>query len=183
MVTTEGTLLKREDRDVTSLDRQLRRADPPPGPGGPRASETPDWQQWMRDFGLQIRRTREFLGLSQEQVARLAGVSQGAVSRLESARGLATPMLIVLKVQLAIVHHLRKLDPAILDPELRRALEMQEALARPFGNPSAGGASRVANDADLEELVRLYQATPERQRKALLSIVKAAAAGLKPPGS
>jgi len=50
---------------------------------------------WAR---RQLRRVREFLGLSQDQVARLAGVSQGAVSRLEAGRGLATPMVVVLKV-------------------------------------------------------------------------------------
>ena len=47
------------------------------------------WKEWMRAFGRQERRIREFLGLSQEQIARLAGVSQGAVSRLEAGRGLA----------------------------------------------------------------------------------------------
>jgi len=142
-----------------------------------RAGETPVWQHWMRDFGLHLRRTREFLGLSQEQVARLAGVSQGAVSRLETARGLATPMLIVLKVQLAVVRHLRELDPAILSPELRHALEMQDALSRPFGDGGIG--ARVTNDPVLEELVHIYRETPERHHKALLEILRAAATGLK----
>src|SRR5262245_38851212 len=87
-----------------------------------------EWRQWMRDFGQRLRRTRDFLGLSQEEVARLAGVSQGAVSRLETAHGLATPLLVVLKVQQAIAHHLRKLDPALLNAELRRNLELVEQL-------------------------------------------------------
>ena len=36
--------------------------------------------------GRRQRRVREFLGLSQEQLARLAGVSQRALSRLETAK-------------------------------------------------------------------------------------------------
>jgi len=47
-------------------------------------NEAVDWREWMRGLGRQLRRVREFLGLSQDQVARLAGVSQGAVSRLEA---------------------------------------------------------------------------------------------------
>jgi hypothetical protein len=37
-----------------------------------------DWSGWIKGLGKQARRVREFLGLSQEQVARVAGVSQGA---------------------------------------------------------------------------------------------------------
>jgi len=31
-----------------------------------------DWSEWMHALGRQSRRVREFLGLSQDQVARLA---------------------------------------------------------------------------------------------------------------
>src|SRR5262245_49212375 len=61
-----------------------------------------EWGEWMRAFGRQERRVREFLGLSQDQLARLAGVSQGAVSRLEAGRGLATPLLVVMKINLVL---------------------------------------------------------------------------------
>lgn len=49
--------------------------------------EEPEWREWIRDLGRRQRQLREFLGFSQEQVARLAGVSQGAVSRFETGRG------------------------------------------------------------------------------------------------
>src|SRR2546422_5488972 len=49
-------------------------------------NEAVDWREWMRGLGRPLRRVREFLGLSQDQVARLAGGSQGAVSRLEAGR-------------------------------------------------------------------------------------------------
>src|SRR5437763_17021403 len=70
-------------------------------------NETVDWREGMRDLGRQLRRVREFLGLSQDQVARLAGVSQGAVSRLEAGRGLATPMMVVLKDHRELTRALR----------------------------------------------------------------------------
>ena len=67
------------------------------GNGGGRGAPL-DWATWIKSLGRQARRVREFLGLSQEQVARVAGVSQGAVSRFEGGRGLATPLLVVMKV-------------------------------------------------------------------------------------
>lgn len=142
------------------------------------ASGKDEWRQWMREFGQRLRRTRDFLGLSQEEVARLAGVSQGAVSRLETAHGLATPLLIVLKVQQAIARHLRKLDPAVLNPELRRNLELVEQLGAPFG-----GDLPITEEASLEALVRLYRDTPERHRQTVLDIVQAVVEGLKASGA
>src|SRR5439155_19909934 len=59
---------------------------------------TIDWAQWIRELGSRIRHVREFVGLSQEQLARLAGVSQLGVIRLEAGRGLATPLLVRLKL-------------------------------------------------------------------------------------
>src|SRR5512145_1267340 len=92
-----------------------------------------EWKSWMRAFGRQERRIREFLGLSQEQVARLAGVSQGAVSRLEAGRGLATPLLVVLKINLAVSKALGALDPGLLNDELRRALQLQNMISPKIG--------------------------------------------------
>src|SRR5207247_8233855 len=86
---------------------------------GAQMNEATDWREWMRGLGRQLRRVREFLGLSQDQVAQLAGVSQGAVSRLEAGRGLATPLVVVLKVHLVLSRALRAFDPALPDEEVR----------------------------------------------------------------
>ncbi|TMB05432.1 MAG: helix-turn-helix domain-containing protein [Deltaproteobacteria bacterium] len=98
-----------------------RRQSPGGGPqaaGGwtQRAGPSIDWAKWMRELGARIRRVREFVGLSQEQLARLAGVSQGAVSRLEAGRGLATPLLVLMKINVPLLRALRGLDPSILNP-------------------------------------------------------------------
>ena len=141
------------------------------GPG------TFDWKEWMRTFGRQERRVREFLGLSQDQLARLAGVSQGAVSRLEGGRGLATPMLVILKINLAMRRALREVDPALLNDELRRALEIEERIS-PRIDEVGFDALPLTKDPVLEQLVLLYRNVPERQRDTFLSVVRAAADAL-----
>jgi transcriptional regulator with XRE-family HTH domain len=131
----------------------------------------------MRQLGRQLRRLRELVGLSQEQLARLAGVSQAAVSRLEVARGLATPLLVVVKISFAIAGELRKLDPTILDADLRRALETSEPFG-PFLGVLRPDGAQITSDPYLEALVRLYRETPERQRQGVLAIMAAVVAGL-----
>src|SRR6476646_2563227 len=90
--------------------------------------KTIDWRAWMLAFGRQERRVREFLGLSQEQLAKSAGVSQGAVSRLEAGRGLATPLLVVLRIHRTLHRALRAIEPSLLNEPLRRALEFDDVL-------------------------------------------------------
>jgi transcriptional regulator with XRE-family HTH domain len=141
-----------------------------------------DWKAWMRSFGRQERRVREFLGLSQEQLARLAGVSQGAVSRLEAGRGLATPMLVVLKINIAMRRALREVDPALLNDDLRRVLEIEERVSPRIGDVGFD-AVPITKDPVLEELVLLYRGLPERQQQTFLSVVRAAADALASPAS
>src|SRR5438552_10878119 len=107
--------------------------------------DQPDWRAWMRSLGQRQRRLRELLGLSQEQLAKLAGVSQGAVSRLEIARGLATPLLVVLKINAALARVLARLDPAMLSPEMRDAVERQTALV-PTGSVLGSKDVALAED-------------------------------------
>jgi transcriptional regulator with XRE-family HTH domain len=136
-----------------------------------------DWREWWRAFGRQHRQVREFLGFSQEQVARLAGVSQGAVSRLEAGRGLGTPMLVIVKVGLVIRRALAGLDPNMLSQELRQFLELENRLSPPVGDMGFE-ALPLTSDPALQDLVRLYRALPERNRQTFVSIVRAVAGAL-----
>ncbi|HSV06775.1 MAG TPA: helix-turn-helix domain-containing protein [Candidatus Binatus sp.] len=136
-----------------------------------------DWSDWMHALGRQGRRLREFLGLSQEELARMAGVSQGAVSRLEAGRGLATPMLVILKINLALTHRLRTVDPGLLNDDLRRALEIEQRLSPPIAGIGFQ-ALPITKDPELEDLVRIYRQMPERQRQTFLSVVRATARAL-----
>jgi len=137
--------------------------------------EHTDWSGWLRDLGRRIRRVREFLGLSQDQVARMAGVSQGAVSRLEAGRGLATPMLVVLKVHVVLSRALAQLDPAMLDEHLRDSLDLG-GFARLNGERTPDVP--ITKDPELEEIVELYHALTGRQRRTLLAVARATARSL-----
>src|SRR4249919_1771446 len=92
-----------------------------------------DWGRWMRGLGEQVLRAREFLGLSQDQLARIAGVSQGAVSRLEHGRGLATPLLVVSKISAALRTALSQVDPELLSQEARRIVQQGMSLPDAHG--------------------------------------------------
>ena len=142
------------------------------GRGAKPTATSVDWSRWMRGLGRHTRRMREFLGLSQEQLARGAGVSQGAVSRLESGRGLATPLLVLLKINLALKREMEKLDPELLSDEARTLRNMDDRIAP----PSEGGGFRditVMKDPALEQLILIYRSVPERQRERLLAVMTA----------
>ena len=151
----------------------------PPGAGGWTQKTGPsiDWPKWMRELGSRIRRVREFVGLSQEQLARLAGVSQGAVSRLEAGRGLATPLLVLMKIHLPLLRALRGLDPSILNDELRRMLDATRNVSPPVGDMGYE-VLPLTRDPGLEELIRRYNELPERQRRTFLSVMSATASSL-----
>jgi transcriptional regulator with XRE-family HTH domain len=132
----------------------------------------------MVGLGQNRRRLRELLGLSQEQLAKIAGVSQGAISRLEAGRGLATPLLVVMKINVALKHALRGLDSEIFSEEFRRLTDTDERIATSL---QGGGFKDVEflKDRDLEEMIRTYQDLPEGQRRTLLSVIRAVSSALK----
>ncbi len=144
--------------------------------GEPERGERTDWSGWMRDLGRRLRRVREFLGLSQDQVARIAGVSQGAVSRLEAGRGLATPMLVVLRVHVVLARAVSHLDPALLDDDLRSSLDLGGLTWIPDTNGQQ--AVPITKDPELEELVDLYRRLSTKQRQTLVAVVRATARSL-----
>ena len=122
-----------------------------------------------------MRRVREFLARSQAQLARVAGVSRAAVSRLEADQGLATPFLVVVKVQGALAAGLRAVDRAILGDELRAMAEAEHIV---FAVDGVAQAPSLAADPGLDELIRLYRGVPARPRAKLLAVFRTAVAGL-----
>src|SRR5262249_3441678 len=112
-----------------------------------------DWGRCMRRLGEQVLRAREFLGLSQDQLARLAGVSQGAVSRLENGRGLATPLLVVTKISAALRVALSQVDPELLSPAARRIVQEGFSL---LDTPTALSSTGPEHDQAVEELLHVY---------------------------
>jgi transcriptional regulator with XRE-family HTH domain len=130
-----------------------------------------DWKTWWQAFGRQHREVREFLGFSQEQIARLAGVSQGAVSRLEAGVGLATPLLVILKIDLVLQRALRELDPSLLKEDLRRFLHLEERLSPPVADMGFE-ALPITDEPELHDVIRSFRKVPARHRRTFVAIVQ-----------
>ena len=65
-------------------------------------TEDEDWCAWLRRLGQSLRELRESLGLSQEELASRAGLSQGSVSRFENGRNTHIGALVILKLGAAL---------------------------------------------------------------------------------
>jgi transcriptional regulator with XRE-family HTH domain len=135
------------------------------------------WAGWMRGMGRNTRTMREFLGLTQEQLGKLAGVSQGAISRLESGRGMATPLLVVMKVHHAFRRALSAIPPDLLSDDARRIVEDDTRLITEGGTSDYRDIP-VLNDPALQEYVQIYQSVPEHRRDTFLTVVRAAAGAI-----
>lgn len=108
----------------------------------------------------------------------MAGVSQGAISRLESGRGLATPLLVVVKIGGALQQALATVDQSMLSPEARRMIEEGFRLTPP-GPSESPQDSPLTSDPALEEYVQLFHRVPDRRRGTFLAVVRATAKAVR----
>ena len=136
------------------------------------------WVEWMRALGRRARHVREFLGLTQDELGRMAGVSQGAISRLESGRGLATPLLVVVKIGGALQQALATVEQSMLSPEARRMIVVGFRLTPP-GPSESPQDSPLTSDPALEEYVQLFHRVPDRRRGTFLAVVRATAKAVR----
>lgn len=132
----------------------------------------------MRGLGSKLRRTREAIGLSQSELAVAAGVSQGAISRLETGRGLATPLLVVLKTAIALRSAGRRRGPEAMPDEMA---VLVESLARHVGPQGRYDEGDVCIDGDALELVATYRTLPAASRQKLLATARLSAREAKAP--
>jgi transcriptional regulator with XRE-family HTH domain len=126
---------------------------------------------WHR-LARQCRDLRHLCGLSQHELAAAAGVSQGAVSRLESGRLHGFPVTTVTQVFAALARLTVAVDAAI-PAEMLAALALVRALL-----PALDTLPAPPLDPELAELVRLYHALPRPHRAVVLAVLRPLAAHL-----
>ncbi|MCW5893300.1 MAG: helix-turn-helix transcriptional regulator [bacterium] len=130
---------------------------------------------WMRGLGANARRLREQVGLTQQQLADIAGVSQGAISRLELGVGLATPFLVVFRVHVALRDLFARLDPAILSDEARKLLDIDLRLGDDADGSRFTSVAMFA-DPSLTVLLDVYRRIEPGRREQFLAVVESVAA-------
>jgi transcriptional regulator with XRE-family HTH domain len=148
-----------------------------PSPAPPPRTTKPDgreWGDWRRQIGRRLRALRELTGLSQDRLARVAGVNQAAVSRLENGKGLVSVSLLT-RLGGAIGDHLA--DRTLLSEDGARLLAALETLA-PIGREPA---RPVTPDPEIRYLIHCYLRASEPQRKAILAVCRALG-GQRPRG-
>ena len=147
-------------------------------PPGTPVQQTTDWEgQMIRDLGKWTRKVREFLGYSQDRLAKLADVSQGAVSRVEAGRGKATPLLTFTKIAQVFSKALSEIDPAMLTQDARDMLERARYMAKPVPDHQQL-ASFALLDPVIAQVLSKYQSLPERARPGFLTVLDATATSL-----
>jgi transcriptional regulator with XRE-family HTH domain len=134
----------------------------------------------MHGYGRLAREMRELLGLSQEQLGRIANVSQGAVSRFERGDALSTPWIIAVKIRVALAARLRQLDPDVLTDDARRFLEQTAlfGLSEDPALPPRTDTVSLLPAPGLTGIVRAYSRLPESARAKFVAIMSAVAGAL-----
>ncbi len=134
----------------------------------------------MTALGTHVRTMRTFLHLTQEQLAKDAGVSQGAVSRLESGTGLATPYLVVLRVQHVLCAKLRAMDQDIALGDELTALLSHPSMLPDQDAPASVPARPITADPLLAPYLATFHRVSPRAREHLLTVVNAVAEVISP---
>jgi len=145
---------------------------------GRRAADEVGWEEWMRGMGRYTRRLRELAGLSQEELARRARVSQGAVSRLESGRAVQTPLIVVMKINTAMRQALAALPREAWTEETVEI--MNDVATRRIPVRGTGfDEVRVTPDPLLTKLVKVFWSVPARRRPQVVAVLESMCAMLR----
>jgi len=196
-ITKLQTVGPRRSTDVKRppMEHPLRHAADHPAQQGPGAANEPfsapppcfaaPWYEdvdcfaWFRNLGAQTRALRELLGLSQERLAVLSGVSQGSISRFERGAGRSTPAIIVFRVAVALARQCRAHNQTALVEPLVRILDDLETLVP---GTVVTDLPVLVRDPQAAQLQILFRDAPPRAREAVLSILRSFStiAGPKP---
>lgn len=139
------------------------------------------WYAWMATFGSHVSLLRQFLGMSEADLAREGGVTESIVRRFEAGKLLDLSFIDVIRLNRALAQRLRGIDPALLAPEVQGFIQHLDFLQMPDedGPPAPGGVPvqefRSIDDPELEEIVVRYRGLPSGGRHAFLQIMRAVA--------
>jgi transcriptional regulator with XRE-family HTH domain len=148
---------------------------------GRRAADEIGWEEWMRGMGRYTRRLRELAGLSQEELARRARVSQGAVSRLESGRAVQTPLIVVMKINTAMRQALAALPRETWTEETVNIMNDVAARRIPMRG-TAFDEVPVTPDPLLTRMVKTFWSVPARHRAQLIAVLESMCVLLRDAG-
>jgi transcriptional regulator with XRE-family HTH domain len=148
---------------------------------GRRAADEIGWEEWMRGMGRYTRRLRELAGLSQEELARRARVSQGAVSRLESGRAVQTPLIVVMKINTAMRQALAALPRETWTEETVNIMNDVAARRIPMRG-TAFDEVPVTPDPLLTRMVKTFWSVPARHRAQLIAVLESMCVMLRDAG-
>lgn len=130
----------------------------------PMRETTPEWLRHIAMLGHVVQELRQMLGLSQQTLADRAGISQGAISRLESGEHPEVPLISVARVAQA----LSQLAPWV-DGVLPRTQSALFELARDLP-PSVTGKGEPP-DPGLRRLLNAYWLLTPPRRAVLIELV------------
>lgn len=139
------------------------------------------WRDWMRTFGAHLELLRRFFGLTQEELAAEANVTEGTVRRLEEGLLLELSFVDVIRINRTLAHRLRSVDPALLAPEVQGFLQHLDYLALPDeqGPPAPGGVTiqrfQMFADPTVVELLELFLPLPRERRPILIEMLRTVA--------
>ena len=132
------------------------------------ASDAARWREVTKLLAWHVHNLRDLLQLSQDQLARCAGVSQGAISRMEAGRCTDTPLVTYARVAAAFCRELAPLRDQVT-PDVRAVLDAVDGLL------TTGSQRRALNlfaDPTLRELIRVYARLPDADRASYAALVE-----------
>lgn len=113
-------------------------------------------------------------------------MSQGAVSRFEGGRGLSTPFVGIMKINLALAHALKQLEPDLLTDEVRRFMKHLEVLKLPDDSSTPVGPVgphfkkiQLSPNPELLKVIELYYELPDSKRQAFIEVMGATIGALR----
>jgi transcriptional regulator with XRE-family HTH domain len=124
----------------------------------------PPWKPLLRGFGLIVRNLRTRMLLSQQDLATAAGVSQGAISRLEAGH-VGSALQTVVQV-LLVLSALTRRHQIPVAPPLQRVFQLVESL-----NPAID-THALPDDQGLLRWLEAYRRVRPDRRLVLLEWVQ-----------